>query len=226
MSLGEMPVTNLVARLPEIETVRRWSQSLAMLDAILSPDWSYRYFSFNQRWSVDEQMASMRNGLGDEYSIVFSADGAYARGFDHESEMNPFGQNPPKVWPGLIDDVPSEFERFVTEPSFSDGDVPTLTVCFWQRTSDTRWRHGAVRFPIEDGDPDGADWLFEELDGEPETYRSYAVDYFEKAVELPAISHVYQHRPLTDEIVAALNPDLSLSDLVAEFEEIGYPTGA
>ena len=83
-----------------------------------------------------------------------------------------------------------------------------------------------MRFPTEDGDPDGADWLFEQLDGEAETYRSYALDYFEKAVELSAISHIYQHRPLTDEIVAALNPDLSLSDLVADSEEIGYPTGA
>ncbi|MFE4802065.1 hypothetical protein ACFRFL_45945 [Streptomyces sp. NPDC056708] len=32
-----------------------------------------------------EEMASMRNGSGDEYSIVFSAAGAYVRGFDHET---------------------------------------------------------------------------------------------------------------------------------------------
>jgi hypothetical protein len=66
-------------------------------------------FSFNRRWSANEQMASMRNGSGDECSIVFSADGAY------------------------------------------------------------------------------------------------------------------QHQPLTDEIIAALNPDLSLADLEADLQEIGYP---
>lgn len=32
----------------------------------------------------------MRNGSGDEYAIVFSAAGAYIRGFDHEAVMSPY----------------------------------------------------------------------------------------------------------------------------------------
>jgi hypothetical protein len=39
-----------------------------------------------------EDLASMQNGSGDEYSIVFLDDGAaYARGFDHESPVSPWG---------------------------------------------------------------------------------------------------------------------------------------
>lgn len=37
--------------LPEIEHLRRLSQSLAMLDAIMSPNWESRYYSFNSKWA-------------------------------------------------------------------------------------------------------------------------------------------------------------------------------
>jgi len=158
-----VPVTTLAARLPEIEAVRRWSQSLATLDAILSPKWEYRYFSFDAHWAADEQMASMRSGSGDEYSIVFAPVGAYARGFDHESPMSPYAQSPPAVWPGVVDEVPVEFASFVREPAFSDGLVPRVTACLWRHAADVEWRRGAVTLPGSEADPDGADWLFEQL---------------------------------------------------------------
>ena len=132
-----MPVTSLAARLPGIKTIHRWSQSLAVLDAILSPG-QYRYFSFDSRWDRGEELASMRNGSGDEYSIVFAPVGAYARGFDHESEMSPYVQSPPAVWPGVIDEVPGEFHEYVAEPAFSDEGVPALTFCLWRGRDDAR----------------------------------------------------------------------------------------
>jgi hypothetical protein len=46
-----------------------------MLDAIMSPEWEWRYYSFDSRWGPGEEMASMRNGSGDAYSIVFSSAG-------------------------------------------------------------------------------------------------------------------------------------------------------
>jgi hypothetical protein len=53
-------------RLPPPEQLRRLCQSLAMLDAIFSPEWQYRLYSFNSRWAKGEMMASMRDGQGDE----------------------------------------------------------------------------------------------------------------------------------------------------------------
>lgn len=216
-----MSVTNLAARLPDIETVRRWSQSLALVDAILSPEWEYRYFSFDAGWAADQEMASMRNGSGDEYSITFAPVGAYVRGFDHESDMSPFAQSPAAVWPGVIDDVPVELEEFVAEPAFSDEGVPRATLCLWRRSDDAEWQHGSVTFP-SGADPDGADWLFEQLDGQPDTYRRFALDYYEKEIDLAAISHIYRHEPVSDEIVSALNPQLSLSDITDDLHGIGY----
>ena len=36
-------------KLPGIEDLRRLTKSLAMLDAILSPDWEYRSYSYNAK---------------------------------------------------------------------------------------------------------------------------------------------------------------------------------
>lgn len=52
--------------LPDIANLKRRTKALAMLEAIVCPEWEYRYYSYNSRWSSGEEMASMRNGQGDE----------------------------------------------------------------------------------------------------------------------------------------------------------------
>ena len=58
-----MTAAQLAARLPAIGVVRRWSQSLAVLDAIMSADWEYRYFSFDEEFGPGQALASMRNAM-------------------------------------------------------------------------------------------------------------------------------------------------------------------
>ncbi|MFJ1754988.1 hypothetical protein [Kitasatospora sp. NPDC088134] len=71
----------------------------------------------------------------------------------------------------------------------------------------------------------GAAWLFDVLaTGTPEAYREFAEDYYETAVGLDAVRHVFALRPLTEAVVTALNPGLSLADLAADLAETGYPT--
>jgi hypothetical protein len=88
---------------------------MAVLEAVLSPEWESRRHSFDDHWSETESTASMRSGSGDEYSIVFSAAGAYVRGFDHESPMSPYAEDGP--WPGVLNEVPEVLAQ---------GDEPTL----------------------------------------------------------------------------------------------------
>ncbi|MFI6564124.1 hypothetical protein [Streptomyces sp. NPDC050534] len=122
-----MTVYDVARRLPTIAELRDLCRSLAMLDAILSPDWESRYYPFNATWAEGEEMASMRNGSGDEYSIVFSAAGVYVRGFGHESPMSPYGHDG-KPRPAVIDDVPDVFKPLVEEAAFTDEDgVPVVT---------------------------------------------------------------------------------------------------
>ncbi|WP_189186825.1 hypothetical protein [Streptomyces albiflavescens] len=220
-----MPFSELIRQLPEISIVRDRSRALAMLDAILSPEWEYRYFSFDSQWSPTEEMASMRDGCGNEYSIVFSRAGAYVRGFDHESPMTPYRVTPPAPWPGLFDGVPEAFRAQVTEPAFSDHGTPRATVCFWREQADTVWKSGAVA-PLPEGVEDGcsAEWLFDVLlDGRPEAYQRFAEEYYEVAVDVTAVRHVYALRPLTQSVVSLLNPAVPIPRLAEDLVQIGYP---
>lgn len=196
---------------------------MAMLDAILSPEWDMRYFSHDAHWAPGEHMASMRNGSGDEYSFTIAPQGTYGRGFDHESALSPYTRQPPRPYEGLIDAVPSVLQDAVAEPAFMMGDVPSVTLTLWRLNADGAWSHGQVRDVHSRSDDDGGTWLFDELDGKPETYVAFAADYYEVPVSLHAATHVFQHRPLTDAVVLSLNADLSVEDLGDDIRSIGYP---
>ena len=69
----------MVVNLPGIEELRRLTQSLAMLDAIMTAEWEYRFYSFNCRWDTDEMMASMRDGSGDHWFLHFTHRARFSR---------------------------------------------------------------------------------------------------------------------------------------------------
>ncbi|MET9490790.1 hypothetical protein [Nocardia sp. NPDC006630] len=200
-------MNELLRGLPEIPILRNRCRAMAMLDAVLSPEWEGRYHSFNSRWAAGEEMASMRNGSGDDWFIVFSAVGVCGRGFNHEIP------NAPQV----LDAVPAVFEPYVTEPAFADHDgSPRATLCFWREPRDTDWGVSAT--------DRGGHELFELLvDGTPEGYQEWAQDYYEAEVSLAAIEHVYALLPLTPAVVAGLNPAVDLLVLEPDLIEIGYP---
>ncbi|MET8982360.1 hypothetical protein ABZX85_42965 [Streptomyces sp. NPDC004539] len=219
-----MTVHDTARDLPEITALRDHCRSLAVLEAILSPEWADRYHSFDASWSETEETASMRDGEGDEYSIVFSPAGAYVRGFAHESPMSPYQNDGP--WPGVLDSVPEVFAPCVDEPAFSDEDgMPVVTACLWRRTGDEGWSTGEIDFPESfNGDPDGSRSLFALLtDRSAEAFQEWAEDYYETEVDLDAIRHVLASRPLTEDVVTRLNPEVRLTGLAKELTEAGYP---
>lgn len=218
-----MTVADVARQLPGVDELREHCRALATLEAVLSPDWESRYYSFDAAWAPGEQMASMRDGCGNEWSAVFSADGAFLRGFDHESPMSPYANDSP--WPGVLDTVPAVFQPVVDEPAFCDEDgMPVVTACLWREPADTQWRYGTVKFPDLRTDPDGADALFALLsDRSPDAYVRFAGDYYEIDVDPAAVKAILHLQPLTAELVAALNPDTSLADLAEDLAEIGYP---
>ena len=193
-----------------------------MLDAILSPEWENRYYSFNSKWGTDEMMASMRDGSGDEYFILFNSTGAIIKGFAHESPMSPYTNESKTSWPGVLDDVPAEFQGFLAEPAFS---IPDTSFCIWRKYSESSWQRGRIAYP-EGNDPDGSEDLLAILDGVPSTYQAFAQDYYEQEINLSAVEHIYANKTLTEKIVSVLNADVTMDDLKADIEEIGYPNDA
>jgi hypothetical protein len=221
-SRPELPMisTTDLSALQPIDKLKKLTKSLAVLDAIIQRDWEYRYYSFNSKWSADEQMASMRNGQGDEWFCTFGPLGAFLKGFDHESLMSPWRNEPKKVWPGVLDSVPEAFRSSLREPAFSMNDT---TFCIWRTHVDTRWHTGKISYPPEAEDPDGSAWMLAILDGNPNTYKEWAEGYYEQSVSLPAIIHIYEHKILSPEIVRELNPAIEFSSVLDDVATIDYP---
>ena len=217
---GPMISTRDLSELPDVKGLRRALKSMATLDAILCPDWQYRYYSYNAGWSPGVEMGSMRNGSGDHFFAHFSAAGCWLMGFAHEYPMTPYREDPPRPWPGVLDAVPHVFAPCLQEPAFGVGNV---TFCIWRQRTDIAWQHGPIAFPAGVEDPDGSAFLLNDLNGRPETYHAFATDYFARDVDLAAVMHVFDHRPLNQKIVASLNAELSLAELEADLAEIGYP---
>jgi len=103
---------NNIDQLPSIENLKKNAQSLALLDAILMPDWEYRYFSFNSKWNVGEMMSSMRDGSGNEYFILFCPTGAVGKVFYSQMRIG-----------ATVNPVPETFSSFKSENAFSLTDA-------------------------------------------------------------------------------------------------------
>ncbi|MGO4456597.1 hypothetical protein AB4039_04605 [Streptomyces sp. M-16] len=215
-----MTVHDVAQRLPDVPVLRDVCRSIAMLEAVLNPSGD-RYYSFSRDWSETEEIASMRNGSGDEFDIIFAAAGAYVRGFDHESPMSPYVDDEP--WPGVVDSVPGVFQAYVEEPAFTDEGMPVVTACIWREMGSDSWQAGEITFPEGHADPDGSGWLFQLLtEPTPEAFQRFAEDYYETTIDINALRHVYAQQPLTRELITSLNSGVDMAHVVREAAAIGY----
>lgn len=217
--------TGDLSLLPGVAPLRAAFQSMALLDAIIMPEWEHRYYSFEANVSPDGSISigSMRNGSGDDLHAIFGRAGCLIRGFAHEYEMSPYAENPPKVFPGVLDEVPPEFSDCLAA-MHSDW-WRDITFCVWRRHSESGWRHGKIDFP-DLPDPDGSEFLLSVYDGRPETYQAWAEEYYEPSkFSLAAVRWIFEQRPLTAEVVKELNPDRSLAELAVVVQQIGYGNG-
>ncbi len=192
--------------------LRDLMQALAALDAIVSPEWEYRYYSFNARWGPGELMGSMRNGSGDDLFVLFNDAGAFIKGFDHECRP------PAARAKDVYDRVPAAFRSGIDEPAFSPEYV---TFCCWRTFQEDQWNASGAP-PLEAG-RDGSDWMLAGLDDSPATYLAFASDYYEVELDAGCVDAVYRRSPMTPELARGLNPEIDFPWLLGELDEIGYP---
>jgi hypothetical protein len=206
-------MNTLIDHLPSIPALRQRCQALAMLDAILSPEWDYRYYSYNQHWATHEEMASMRDGCGNEWFLLFDCAGAAIKGFDHEQSQSDVAANIKK-------ELPPSFASFINEPAFS---MHNATFCYWRSTQDTTW-HKVSGPNLQDSSIDLVALLIES----PLAYKEWAEDYYEVSLPLDIISAIYQHEPLTEKMIQLLNQEidatLDTQFWIDQVNEIGYPS--
>ncbi|CED59705.1 Putative uncharacterized protein [Moritella viscosa] len=205
--------------MPEVLELKKLLQSLAMLDAIMSPEWDERFYSFNSKWDDNEKMGSMKNGCGDDFSVLFNKAGFFVKGFDHKSVISSWSTDGQLPWPDLLKGLPPEFLPASKEPAFS---MDSISFCIWKLHSADSWDRGDFEF-VDDEDPDGSEYLLEIFDRNPDTYRVFAQEYYEVDLEVAVIEKIYNNLPLTDELVKEINPEVSLKQLEKDISEIGYP---
>jgi hypothetical protein len=207
------------ANLPSISGLRRRCQALATLDLLLSPEWDYRYFSFNSRWSPSQQMGSMRNGSGDEWFCLFHKNGwAALKGLDHESKA--WKQGGSDLSAALQRGIPAALTEFSSEPAFR---WDATTFAFYSLSESDRWvrLNDLTKFAsLDSGDEEHLSLLY----SEPSAYVRYAADYFEVEIEHTLVEHIFAHRPITAPLVKTINASIDLEAIASElFEEIAYP---
>ena len=203
-------------RLPDIEALRRLTKSIAMLDAIICPEWEYRYYSYNSKWGQDEEMASMRNGCGDDWFLLFDPQGAALKGFAHEYPLAGDASFSARIQ----QTVPPAFASFLHEAAFS---MESASFCIWRRRTDMTWSVVSPAKGRASPEEDGSAELLGILDSNSENYRVWAVDYYEREIAPEAVRAIYEHQPLSEHLVTTLNPELALSDITKDALEIGYP---
>jgi hypothetical protein len=208
-----MITTKNLLSLPDSHTLKTACKAMAVLDAIMSQDWVYRYYSYNNEWSENEEFFEMRNGEGDQMLILFREEGTVINGFAHEA---PEGNKEE-----LTQHLPEAFHEFIFgEPVYSAG----TTFCVWKSGTEN-WTTGI----IADGVDDHSAELLSPLDASPETYIKWATEYFkgsykETGIPVQVVKQLFNNEPLTKEMVLLVVDELEdWEQLIEDLIEISYP---
>lgn len=206
-----------LSALPAYKSLRQISKAISVLDAIICPEWEYRYYSYDANWAKGEEFLGMRNGEGDQMLILFRENGCVINGFAHELfDPENEGVNKQRLTEGL----PEIFNEFIfEEPVKSVG----TTFCIWTTTSKT-WLTGQTN-----ATDDGSEEMLAIFDGNPQTYVDWATVYFEESykesgIPLAIVKQIYEGKKLTKDMVLSLVNEVEDWDqLEADLQEIDFP---
>ncbi len=204
---------------PDPRTLSNRAMALAMLDAIICPEFQYRYFSYDAAWSDNTQVAVMRNGDGDHWFLHLSSEGAALKGYVQALPRGGARAMALEVQRR----APDEFGAFLHEPAFA---MDAVSYFYFRRSADPAWSKVAHPDAALAHWADGSEEFLSILLAPASCYYDYACDYFECEPPLASIEHIYALAPLTAGVVRSLNPQMTLEQARAAAEAIGYPARA
>ncbi len=184
----------------EVE-LRNKLKHLALLDAIIEPEWEYRYYSYNSNWSDTEEMASLRDSCGGEWFFLLDENNV---SFKCTSPVD-----------GLVDNfdeikksVPERFNPLLNEAAFSMGQGS----CIWFIENNTWVKLGKeitdLPNPIIIQDLTASD------------YCQFVEDIFEQEIDQEVVQSIFDGK-FTIDMAKKINPSIDLNALRQDISEIG-----
>lgn len=192
-----------IEKLPPLAEFRNRLKALAALDAILMEDWEYRFFSFNSQWDIGEEMASARDGEGNEYYFLLSAAGVAGKVFNNEYGNSTYNE---------LRLMPDQFLSFKNEPAFK---LDSFSFLIWCSSEDSIWNVVPER---DKGIP-----FLRFLGDSGNYYYEWAQNYYEIDINFDLVKKVFTSSPMDESLARLINPTINYGNLVKDLSEIGYP---
>ena len=184
-----------------IEKLRNQMKTLALADAVLSPEWEYRYFSYNSNWSDTEEMASMRDGCGNHWFLWLCGNLAGYKCLSLDDGIMSDIQ-------GAKNRVPVQYKGFLDEPAFTMDEA----TCIWH-LKESQWVKQGLRVQhLID-----LEQISECTAGQ---YHSWATEYYETDIDITGVQKLFE-KQFSKELARQLNPEVDLLQLKSEMAEIG-----
>jgi hypothetical protein len=206
-------IVNSVNELPAPWRLKRLFQAMAMLDAILSNKLGEPVYSFSDKWTAKQSVGAVNNGQGDDLFFVFEAERCFWKGSAHDASSF-FGTDCQMRLRGL---VPKDCLLYLKEPAF---ECDNATVFGWNGIDGSEWHSTTEKIA---GVDDGSAYLLSFIKLVPVAFWQWAVDNYEVDLSLELVERVYDHVPLTDNLLFALDPGLNADIVRCDAIKIGYP---
>lgn len=199
----DLTILKDVSFIPNLDDVYKTCQSLAAIEAILMQEWEYRYFSFNDSWDTNQSMASMRDGSGSHYYMLFDQQLKSCIGKLYVKSLNAMNLSGVKELVALKD--------FMQEPAF-ENDI--ATIYFYKTSDNSTWQS----IPSLNNIP-----FLGFLTNNEKAYIPWAESYYEVEINTLPVIQIFNYQPITTTIINQLNHDCCISTLKDDLNEIGYP---
>lgn len=187
---------------PDVENLKTTSKIIALLDSVIEQEWEYRYYSYNSKWSDGEEMASMRDGSGNHYFILFSNNECYIKVIDTKVN-NKSGIE--KAVSKLDRNLQNKLNIFLKEPAFY---VDEITDLYWN--IDGKWN--SIGPEISDA--------LQILLNPVSAYNVHADEYFEIKIGKKIVQEIFDGR-ISKGAIEQINPEIDYNALKDDLDEIG-----
>ena len=199
-----------------IKKLEKCLKAMAILDVIMiaSKDAWLRLTSYQE--SEHTHSYVLRNGSGDELTIIFTTNGALIKGFDHENELNQFGAD---EWDSTFFEytyanLPKEFAELLNE-----DDIDNTTFCMWCMDETNAWTQNETK-----GNDGGKSFLLNYICQTAEEWCEWAKYYYEMDIVPEVVQKIYQEEQLTKEDVIKLNMGRDAKEVFSEIDKFALFT--